>query len=71
MRNLSSTATKRVKSANINMPTSEEDLQRQMLMHDDYFMDLEHHTLTEVGFALCDQPMAMHKDRGAGLYRNG
>ena len=47
------------------MSTSEEDLQRQLLMYDGYFMDLENFTLTEAGFTIGDQAMAMQKDRGA------
>ena len=47
------------------MSTSEEDLQRQMLMYDNCVMDLENYTLTKVGFTIGDQAMAMQKDRVA------
>ena len=58
-----STATKRVKST--KMSTSEEDLQRQLIMHDNHFMDLENYTLTKVDDNIRDQALSMQKDRGA------
>ena len=65
VQNLSSTATKCAKSA--NMSTSEEELQRKWLMHDNNFMDLENYMyiLTKVGVTIGEQAMAMQKDRGA------
>jgi len=46
------------------MSTSEEELQRKLLMHDNYFMDLENYTLTKVGLTVGEQAMSMKKDRG-------
>ena len=46
------------------MSTSEEELQRKLLMHDNYFMDLENYTLTKVGLTIGEQAMSMKKDRG-------
>ena len=47
------------------MSTSEEKLQRKLLMHDNYFMDLENYTLTKVGLTIGEQAMSMKKDRVA------
>ena len=46
------------------MPTSEEELQRELLMCDHYFMDLETYTLSNVSSTIGEQAMSMKKGQG-------